>query len=88
MIVIRVPALVDRIDDIPLLVDHFVGKISEEYGINPKPVKPDAIAELQSFAWTGNIRELRNVMERLIILSGDEITRDDVRAYASSVVRQ
>ncbi len=88
VIVIRVPALVDRIDDIPLLVDHFVGKISEEYGINPKPVKPDAIAELQSFAWTGNIRELRNVMERLIILSGDEITRDDVRAYASSVVRQ
>ncbi len=87
VIVIRVPALIDRIDDIPLLVSHFIEKISEEYGITPKPVKADAIAEMQSFAWTGNIRELRNVMERLIILSGDEITKDDVRAYASSVMR-
>lgn len=87
VIVIRVPSLADRADDIPLLVSHFIEKISEEYGIPPKPIKPDAIREMQSFAWTGNIRELRNVMERLIILSGDEITRDDVRAYASSVVR-
>lgn len=81
VIVIRVPALADRLDDIPILVDHFMDRISEEYGIPQKPVRTDAIQELQTFAWTGNIRELRNVMERLIILSGDEITRDDVRAY-------
>ena len=63
-------------------------KICEEYGIPTKSVKADAVKELQTFAWTGNIRELRNVMERLIILSGDEITMDDVRAYTSSVIRQ
>lgn len=85
VIVIRVPALIDRVDDIPLLVDHFVEKICDEYGVSRKPVKNDAIEELQTFAWTGNIRELRNVMERLIILSGDEITRDDVRAYNMGV---
>lgn len=87
VIVIRVPALIDRIDDIPLLVEHFLENISEEYGIATKPIKPDAIQELQTFAWTGNIRELRNVMERLIVLCTDEITRDDVRAYTNSVVR-
>ncbi len=88
VIVIRVPSLIDRIDDIPLLIGHFMDKICEEYGIPTKSVKADAVKELQTFAWTGNIRELRNVMERLIILSGDEITMDDVRAYTSSVIRQ
>jgi DNA-binding NtrC family response regulator len=81
VIVIRVPSLSDRLDDIPLLIGHFIDKISEEYGVPPKPIKSDAIKELQTFEWTGNIRELRNVMERLIILSGDEITCDDVKAY-------
>ena len=81
VIVIRVPSLVERIDDIPLLVDYFDDQISEEYGIARKPVSSEAVKELQTYAWTGNIRELRNVMERLIILSGDEITKEDVCAY-------
>lgn len=84
VIVISVPALVDRIDDIPLLVDYFVEKISSEYGVSPKRVDEGAIEELKTMNWTGNIRELRNVVERLIILSGDNITSEDVRTYAFS----
>lgn len=81
VIVIHVPPLVDRLDDIPLLVNYFVKKICMEYGLDPKPVDPAALDELQTMQWTGNIRELRNVVERLIILSGDHITLDDVKTY-------
>lgn len=84
VIVISVPPLVDRMEDIPLLVDYFVEKISQEYGISPKGVDKDALEELKTMDWTGNIRELRNVVERLIILSGDSITSEDVRTYAFS----
>lgn len=82
VIIIHVPPLVDRLDDIPLLVNYFVRKICKEYGIEAKPVDGLAVQELQTMDWTGNIRELRNVVERLIILSGDQITLDDVKTYA------
>ena len=85
VIIIHVPPLIDRLDDIPLLVSYFVRKICLEYGIEPKGVAPAAVQELQTMDWTGNIRELRNVVERLIILSGEQITVDDVRTYAPAV---
>ena len=82
VIVIKVPGLNDRKDDIPLLVDHFAEKIAEEYGSAAKQFTKDAIAQLQEYDWSGNIREFRNVLERLIILCGAEITGEDVRKYA------
>ncbi|WP_417612422.1 sigma-54-dependent transcriptional regulator [Owenweeksia hongkongensis] len=83
VIVIKVPALNDRKEDIPLLTEHFAGKIAEEHGNAAKQFTEEAIAELQKIDWTGNIRELRNVVERLIILGGKEINGDDVRTFAS-----
>ncbi len=83
VIVIHVPELKDRTEDIPLLMDYFIGQISQETGMAKKPVQPAAIAELQKLPWTGNIRELRNVAERLMILCGQEITKEDVIAYAT-----
>ena len=83
VIVIQVPALRDRLEDIPLLMDYFIDQISQETGMPKKKVRPDAIAELQKLPWTGNIRELRNVAERLMILCGPEITAADVAAYAT-----
>ena len=82
VIPIAVPALKDRLEDIPLLVEHFTGRICNEQGIAPKTFDADAIKALQSREWTGNIRQLRNVIERLIILAGAKITADDVEAYA------
>jgi two-component system nitrogen regulation response regulator NtrX len=82
VIVIKVPGLNDRKDDIPLLVDHFTGKIAREYGNAKKEFTADAIKQLQAYDWTGNIREFRNVLERLIILCGPEISGADVRKYA------
>lgn len=82
VIVIRVPGLNDRVEDIPMLAEHFGEKISEEQGIAPKKINGDAIKALQAFDWTGNIREFRNVMERLYILCGPEITGSDVEQYA------
>ncbi|KAB2817063.1 MAG: sigma-54-dependent Fis family transcriptional regulator [Bacteroidetes bacterium] len=82
VIVIRVPGLNDRKEDIPQLAEHFGEKISEEQGIAPKKINADAIKALQAFDWTGNIREFRNVMERLYILCGPEITGTDVEQYA------
>ena len=70
VILIRVPALNDRRDDIPLLIKHFSAKIAQEQGTADKPFTPKAIKKLQEYDWTGNIRELRNVVERLIILGG------------------
>ena len=82
VIPIAVPALNDRIEDIPLLVAHFAELICGEQGIAVKSFEPDAIKALQSRDWTGNIRQLRNVVERLIILAGAKITKEDVELYA------
>ena len=82
VIPIAVPALNDRIEDIPLFVAHFAELICGEQGIAVKSFEPDAIKALQSKDWTGNIRQLRNVVERLIILAGATITKEDVELYA------
>ncbi len=81
VIVVKVPPLRERAEDIPLLIDHFVGKIASEYGIDPKPVEAEALELLKAKPWTGNIRELHNVIERLIVLSGDRITAEEVKMY-------
>ena len=81
VIVVRVPPLREHAGDIPALVEHFIRTIASEYGSAPKPIDADALAELQRMPWSGNIRELRNVIERLIILSGDRITARDVKEY-------
>lgn len=83
VILIKVPPLKDRKEDIPLLVDFFAEKISNEQGVNLKTFTPDAIDLLKEYEWTGNIRELRNVVERLIILGGKEVSAEDVRLFAS-----
>ena len=85
VILIHVPTLNERQEDIPLLADHFNTLICGEYGMGKKKIKPDAIAELQKIIWTGNIREFRNVLERLIILCPEEITGRDVVAFAHPV---
>ena len=82
VIPIHVPPLNDRREDIPLLVDYFTAKICAEQGIAPKTFDPEAIQALQTRDWTGNIRQLRNVIERLIILAGPKITKEDVDLYA------
>ena len=81
VIVVRVPALREHPDDIPALVDHFIRTLAEEYGKPPKEIDAEAVALLRGMPWTGNIRELRNVVERLLILSGERITANDVRLY-------
>ena len=81
VIVLHVPALNDRRDDIPLLADHFLKEICQEQGIPLKIFADEAIKELQKINWTGNIRELRNVVERLIILCDKKITAKDVQTY-------
>lgn len=81
VIIIHVPSLNERKDDIPLLVDKFLLDICADYGIAKKGIDEEAIKALQQHNWTGNIRELRNVVERLIILSGKTIDRDDVESY-------
>lgn len=83
VILIKVPALNDRRDDIPLLIHHFSGKIASEQGVVEKDFSKKAIKLLQEYDWTGNIRELRNVIERLIILGGKEISEQDVKLFAS-----
>jgi two-component system, NtrC family, nitrogen regulation response regulator NtrX len=83
VILIKVPALNDRRDDIPMLISHFASKISEEQGTSKKVFSKQAIQLLQEYDWTGNIRELRNVVERLIILGGNEISENDVTLFAS-----
>lgn len=81
VIVINVPTLDERKDDIPLLVEYFIGQICAETGMVRREVDADAMKLLVNKTWTGNIRELRNVVERLLILSGDRITASDVKAY-------
>ena len=83
VIVIHVPTLAERADDIPLLVNHFISRICAESGKPEPKVAPEAFDELRKLPWTGNIRELRNVVERLLILCGNTITKDDVLLYAT-----
>lgn len=83
VILIKVPALNDRRDDIPELIEHFTNKIAGEQGTIVKNFSKKAIKLLQEYDWTGNIRELRNVVERLIILGGEEISENDVKLFAS-----
>jgi DNA-binding NtrC family response regulator len=82
VIIIHVPSLNERNDDIPILINYFVDKISEEQGTTPKKFSTKAIALLQKYNWSGNIRELRNVVERLLILGEDEISANDVILFA------
>lgn len=82
VIVITVPSLDERKDDIPLLVDYFIDQICSETAMPRREIDPDAMKLLVDKSWTGNIRELRNVVERLLILSGDRITASDVKSYA------
>ena len=81
VIVINMPTLDERKSDIPLLVEYFIGQICSETGMQPREIDADAMQLLVDKAWTGNIRELRNVVERLLILSGSRITASDVKAY-------
>ena len=81
VIVINVPTLDERKDDIPLLVEFFIEQICSETGMQPRKIEPEAMKMLVNKNWTGNIRELRNVVERLLILSGSTITAEDVKAY-------
>jgi DNA-binding NtrC family response regulator len=81
VIVIRVPALDERKDDIPLLTDYFIEKICSDSGKPRKEFTPEAVKALVAKDWSGNIRELRNVVERLIILGGDPVTENDVKLY-------
>ncbi len=83
VILIDVPALNNRREDIPLLINHFAEKIASEHGTAQKKFSPKAIVLLQEYDWTGNIRELRNVVERLIILGSDQVTEKDVTLFAS-----
>ena len=83
VILIKVPPLNDRRDDIPVLVDYFVNKIASEQGTAKKSFSAEALKLLQAYDWTGNIRELRNVVERLIILGEAEVTIADVKAFVS-----
>ena len=83
VILIQVPPLNERRDDIPILVNFFNDKITEEQGINKKEFTPEALELLKKYDWTGNIREFRNVVERLIILGGNQVTEEDVKLFAS-----
>jgi len=83
VILVKVPALNDRRDDIPLLIEHFSKKIADAQGTTPKSFSKKAITLLQEYDWTGNIRELRNVVERLLILGEQEISENDIKLFAS-----
>ncbi len=87
VILIHVPGLKNRLEDIPLLAEHFNEMICAEYGKPKKEITADAIKELQAISWTGNIREFRNVLERLIILCDKKITGNDVKAFAEPLMK-
>lgn len=82
VIVIRVPALTDRLEDIPLLCHHFINQIAQKDGLPPKTIEPRALKKLQDYPWTGNVRELRNVVERLMILGDDPISIKNITQFA------
>jgi len=86
VIVIRVPSLSERSEDIPILVDAFLDQICMEYKCERKSVAADAMKELKSIQWTGNVRQLRNVIERMVILSNEQITLQDIRSYAQEIL--
>ena len=86
VIPIKVPSLKDRIEDIPILCNYFIEKICKEHGIKQKEISKKAIDELKKMKWTGNIRELRNVLERLIILSDKGIELEDIKKYVPAVI--
>lgn len=81
VIVLHVPSLDERKDDIPLLVNYFIDQVSNESGMQPKSISEEAMKMLQDRSWTGNIRELRNVVERLMILGGNPVTPQDIKDY-------
>jgi len=83
VIPIHVPALTDRKNDIPLLAEKFLQDVADEYGDAVKEFEPDAMEHMKTLPWTGNVRELRNVVERLVIMCGPTITLDDVKLYAA-----
>lgn len=85
VILIKVPGLNERLEDIPILASHFIEQICNDYGMPLKSIANEAIEELKKISWTGNIREFRNVIERLIILCGNEITAEDVITFASPI---
>jgi DNA-binding NtrC family response regulator len=85
VILIHVPSLNERKEDIPLLTERFLQDICSDYGIAKKTISDEAVKQLQSYSWSGNIRELRNVVERLVILSGKTITKEDVTNYVLPV---
>lgn len=87
VVIIHVPSLNERKEDIPLLAQHFIELFCSEYGKPLKKIHPDAVAQLQQFNWTGNIREFRNVIERLIIFCDNEITAKDVLTYAQPIIK-
>lgn len=87
VILINVPTLNERLDDIPLLTQHFMKLICEEHGISEREVTKAGIEELKKITWTGNVREFRNVLERLIILKNEKITDEDVRKFASPLFK-
>ena len=82
VILIEAPALNQRRDDIPLLADHFLQQVADDYGVSAKTISNEGLTALQSYDWTGNIREFRNVIERLHILGGSEISATDVGTFA------
>ena len=81
VIVLHVPSLDERKDDIPMLVNYFIDQVSNESGMQPKSISDDDMKMLQDRSWTGNIRELRNVVERLMILGGNPVTPQDIKDY-------
>ena len=81
MIIIEVPSLKDRPEDIPELVKYFLETICTDMGIARKEITPEGLERLKSYEWSGNIRELRNVVERLIILGSPVITEDEINLY-------
>jgi two-component system nitrogen regulation response regulator NtrX len=83
VILVKVPPLKDRRDDIPLLVDYFIQNLNQQQGLEAKTFSKDAIEQLMDYPWTGNIRELRNVVERLIILGSNPVTEKDIIQFAS-----
>ena len=81
VILIKVPPLRERKGDVAVLIKHFLNSICQEYNIPTKEIDNDAITKLSEKRWSGNIRELRNVIERLIVLSGERITKEDIERY-------
>ncbi len=86
VIVLHVPALRERKEDIPLLAEHFINELSAVQGKPPKKITEEAVKRLQEFNWSGNVRELHNVIERLLILSGDTIEKDDIDKFVAPVM--